>query len=102
MSEFRSCVKVEVAALGYLTLHHSDITSMISALGRACRDESHFNISFIAKGKVTRHAVSTPSEEKGEPKKREIRTDVASKASLLGQAGSRCNQRHYTTVGSLL
>ena len=101
MSEFRSCVKVEVAALGYLTLHHSDITSMISALGRACRDESHFNISFIAKGKVTRHAVSTPSEEKGEPK-REIRTDVASNASLLGQAGSRCNQRHYTTVVSLL
>ena len=54
-------------------------------------DESHFNVSLIVRGKVTRPCPQTTTfEEKGEPKR--YRTEVLPLTSLppyrLGQTGS--------------
>ena len=55
-------------------------------------DESHFNVSLIARDKVTSQRLQTTTfEEKGEPKR--IRTEVLLLTSLsalpLGQTGSQ-------------
>ena len=55
-------------------------------------DESHFNVSFIVRDKVTRqYPQTTTFEEKGQPK--QIRTEVLLLTSLnalpLGQTGSQ-------------
>ena len=45
------------------------------------RDERHFNVSLIVRGKVTRQCLQTTTfEEKGEPKR--IRTEVLRLTSL--------------------
>ena len=62
----------------YLSLHcHHQNDSCI----KKGRDESHFNVSFIVRDKVTRQCPQTTIfEEKGEPKR--MRTEVLLLTSL--------------------
>ena len=56
----------------YLSLHCHHQNDFCIKVGS---DESHFNVSLIVRGKVTRQCPQTTSfEEKGEPK--QIRTEV--------------------------
>ena len=55
----------------YLSLHCYHQNDYCIKMGS---DESHFNISFILRDKVTRQCPQTTFEEKGEPKK--IRNEV--------------------------
>ena len=56
----------------YLTLHRHHQNDFCIKMGS---DENHFNVSLIARDKVTRQCPQTTTfEEKGEPK--QIRTEV--------------------------
>ena len=59
--------RMEVGEEGdYLSLHcHHQNDSCI----KKGRDESHFNVSFIVRDKVTRQCPQTLFEDKGEPKR---------------------------------
>ena len=62
----------------YLTLHCHHLNDPCIKIGS---DESHFNVSLIARDKVTRQCPQTTTfEEKGEPKR--IRTEAPRLASL--------------------
>ena len=62
----------------YLSLHCHHQNDFCIMMGS---DESHFNVSLIVRGKVTRQCPETTTfEEKGEPKR--IRTEVPLLTSL--------------------
>ena len=62
----------------YLSLHCHHQNDFCIKMGS---DESHFNVSFIVRDKVTRQCPQTTTfEEKGEPK--QIRTEVPLLTSL--------------------
>ena len=70
----------------YLSLHcHHQNDSCV----KVGSDESHFNVSFIVRGKVTRQCPQTRTfvEEKGEPKRNRIETLLLTSLPL-GQTGS--------------
>ena len=65
----RRCGKREIIYLSQNCHHQNDSCSRMGS------DESHFNVSFIVRDKVTRQCPKTTIfEEKGEPKR--IRTEV--------------------------
>ena len=62
----------------YLSLHCHHLKDFCVKVGS---DESHFNVSLIVRGKVTRQCPQTTTfEEKGEPKR--IRTEALPLTSL--------------------
>ena len=71
----RRCRKREIIYLSQNCHHQNDSCSRMGS------DQSHFNVSFIVRDKVTRQCPQTTIfEEKGEPKR--IRTEVPLLTSL--------------------
>ena len=69
----------EVGSIVYLSLHCPHQNDSCIKIGS---DDSHCNVSFIVRDKVTRQCPqSTTFEEKGEPKR--IRTEVPLLTSLM-------------------
>ena len=75
----------------YLTQHHRHRNHICFMMGSS--DESHYNVKFIMRGKVTKCAKTTRFEEKAYPKRGIEPTSSTYQLDTLplGQTGSRRN-----------